>query len=100
MLAKLRVCFVVDRYVAGLWPPRQGIRGLPRPGIFPTMADRNEQMAHQGWAKGYADGYIAGLEEAWARVNARIERGPLPRDQDERRNGLVLARNTIACPGA
>ena len=43
------------------------------------MADRNEQMAHQGWAKGYADGYIAGLEEAWARVNARIERGPLPR---------------------
>jgi len=64
------------------------------------MADRNEQMAHQGWAKGYADGYIAGLEEAWARVNARIERGPLPRDQDERRNGLIFARNIIACPGA
>ena len=62
------------------------------------MADRKEQMAQQSWATGYADGYIAGLEEAWARVNARIEPGRLPPDQDERRNGLVLARNVIASP--
>lgn len=64
------------------------------------MADRYEQMANQSWAAGYADGYIAGLEEAWARVNARIEAGPLPPDREQRRNGLLLARHTIACPNA
>lgn len=64
------------------------------------MTNRKEQMAPQSWAQGYADGYIAGLEEAWARVNARIEHGALPRDQDERRNGLVLACNVIARPSS
>jgi hypothetical protein len=46
------------------------------------MANRKEQMAHQGWDAGYAEGFAAGLEEAWARVNAVIERGPLPRATD------------------
>jgi hypothetical protein len=64
------------------------------------MPNRSKQMAPQTWAAGYADGYIAGLEEAWARVNARIERGTLPREQDERRNGLVLACDAIARPSA
>lgn len=64
------------------------------------MADRSKQMRHQSWAAGYADGYIAGLEEAWARVNARIQTGPLPPDQEKRRQGLVLARNIIASPNA
>jgi len=64
------------------------------------MADRKEQMAHQSWAAGYADGFVAGLEEAWARVNARIECGPLPREFDDRRKGLALACDVIACPTA
>jgi hypothetical protein len=64
------------------------------------MADQKEQMAHQSWAAGYADGYVAGLEEAWARLNARIERGPLTRQQDEHHRGLVLACKVIACPTA
>jgi hypothetical protein len=62
------------------------------------MANRKEQMAHQGWDAGYAEGFAAGLEEAWARVNAVIERGPLPRDRFERRNGLLLACRVIAYP--
>jgi hypothetical protein len=62
------------------------------------MADGSRQMRPQSWAAGYADGYIAGLEEAWARVNARIQSGPLRADEEELRRGLVLARNTIACP--
>jgi hypothetical protein len=62
------------------------------------MADGSKQMTHQSWAAGYADGYIAGLEEAWARVNARIQSGLLPPDQEERRRGLVLARTIIASP--
>jgi hypothetical protein len=60
------------------------------------MADRKQQMADQSWVAGYADGYVAGLEEAWARVNAQIEIGPLPRDRDQRRAGLLLARDIIA----
>jgi hypothetical protein len=72
----------------------------PKGRIPPEMADGSKQMRHQSWAAGYADGYIAGLEEAWARVNARIQSGPLPPDQEEHRRGLVLARNTIACPNA
>jgi hypothetical protein len=65
---------------------------------LPMMANREEQMAHQGWDAGYAEGYVAGLEEAWARVGALIERGPLPRDQSERRNALLLACRVIARP--
>jgi hypothetical protein len=64
------------------------------------MADGSKQMRQQSWALGYADGYIAGLEEAWARVNARIQNGPLPPDQEAHRQGLVLARNIIASPNA
>jgi len=64
------------------------------------MADRKEQMAHQSWAAGYADGFIAGLEEAWARVNARIESGPLPRELDDCHKGLALACKVIAAPTA
>jgi hypothetical protein len=64
------------------------------------MADRKQQMAHQSWVAGYVDGYLAGLEEAWARVNAQIEIGPLPRDRDQRRTGLLLARDIIARPSA
>jgi flagellar biosynthesis/type III secretory pathway protein FliH len=62
------------------------------------MANREEQMAHQGWEAGYAEGYAAGLEEAWARVSALIARGPLTRDRFERRNGLLLACRVIARP--
>ena len=64
------------------------------------MADHGKQMRHQSWAEGYADGYVAGLEEAWARINAQIERGPLPADQEQRRKGMVLACKIIACPNA
>jgi flagellar biosynthesis/type III secretory pathway protein FliH len=62
------------------------------------MANRKEQMAHQGWDAGYAEGYAAGLEEALARVSILIERGMLPRDRSERRNGLLLACRAIARP--
>jgi len=62
------------------------------------MANRKEQMTHQNWAAGYAEGYAAGLEEAWSRVSALVERGPLPRDRHERRNGLALACSVIARP--
>jgi len=61
------------------------------------MANRKEQMAHQGWDAGYAEGLAAGLEEAWARVNAVIER-PAAARQIERRNGLLLACRVIAYP--
>jgi hypothetical protein len=62
------------------------------------MTNREEQMDHQGWDAGYAEGYAAGLEEAWARVNALIARGPLPPGQSERRNALLLACRVIARP--
>ena len=29
---------------------------------LPMMANREEQMDHQGWDAGYAEGYAAGLE--------------------------------------
>ncbi len=64
------------------------------------MPNPGKQMKHQSWAAGYADGYIAGLEEAWARVNAQIQSGRLPADQEERRQGLLLARDIIASPNA
>jgi hypothetical protein len=60
------------------------------------MADHSKQMRHQTWAAGYADGYVAGLEEAWARVNAEIEGGQLSPDQEQHRKGLVLACKIIA----
>jgi hypothetical protein len=63
------------------------------------MANREAQMDHQGWDAGYAEGYAAGLEEAWARVNALIARGPLPpAAQSDRRNALLLACRVIARP--
>jgi hypothetical protein len=62
------------------------------------MANRKAQIDHQGWDAGYAEGYAAGLEEAWARVNALIARGPLPPNQSEGRNALLLACRVIARP--
>jgi hypothetical protein len=50
------------------------------------MANCEKQMDHQGWEAGYAEGYAAGLEEAWTRVSALIAPGPLPPGQSERRN--------------
>jgi hypothetical protein len=58
-----------------------------------------KQLEHHSWAAGYADGYIDGLEEAWARINAEIERGAMPQaGKDQRRNGLLLACKLIASP--
>lgn len=63
------------------------------------MPSPRKQLEHHSWAAGYADGYIDGLEEAWARINAEIERRPIPqREEDECRNGLVLACKLIASP--
>jgi len=68
-------------------------------GLSLTMPNRTKQFESPGWAAGYADGYIDGLEEAWARINAEIERRPMPqREGDESRDGLLLACNLIACP--
>jgi len=53
-------------------------------------------LERHGWAVGYADAYIDGLEEAWARINDEIERGLLPKGNNaEGRNGLVLAANLL-----
>ena len=63
------------------------------------MPNPAKQLERHSWAAGYADGYIDGLEEAWARINAEIERRPIPqREKDESRNGLVLACKLIARP--
>jgi hypothetical protein len=63
------------------------------------MPNPTKQLDRQGWAAGYADGYIDGLEEAWTRINAEIERAPMPqREKDEYRNGLLLACKLIASP--
>jgi hypothetical protein len=63
------------------------------------MPNPSKQLERHSWAAGYADGYIDGLEEAWARINAEIERGPvLPREKDGWRNGLLLACKLIASP--
>jgi hypothetical protein len=63
------------------------------------MPNPAKQFANPGWAAGYADGYIDGLEEAWARINAEIERRLMPRcEKDESRNGLLLACKLIARP--
>lgn len=62
-----------------------------------TMPNPAKQMERRNWAAGYADGYIDGLEEAWARINAEIEGRPMPpREKDEFRKGLLLACKLIA----
>jgi hypothetical protein len=64
-----------------------------------TMPNPAKQLERHSWAAGYADGYIDGLEEAWARINAAIECGPLPqRQKDEYRNGLLFACKLITSP--
>jgi len=64
-----------------------------------TMPDVAKQLEVYSWAAGYADGYIDGLEEAWARINAEIVRAPLPkRKKDALRSGLLLACRLIAFP--
>jgi hypothetical protein len=65
---------------------------------LPIMANREQQMDHQGWDAGYAEGYAAGLEEAWTRVSALIAHGPLLAAQSDRRNALLLACRVIARP--
>jgi hypothetical protein len=62
------------------------------------MPNPAKQLERHSWAAGYADGYIDGLEEAWARINAAIERAPIPqrREKDEYRNGLLFACKLIA----
>ena len=68
-------------------------------GPFLTMPNPAKQLESHSWAVGYADGYIDGLEEAWARINAEIERRLVPqREKDESRNGLLLACKLIARP--
>jgi len=63
------------------------------------MPDVAKQLESHSWAAGYADGYIDGLEEAWARINAEIVCAPLPkRMRNEFRNGLLLACKLIAFP--
>jgi len=62
------------------------------------MPNPAKQLETHSWAAGYADGYIDGLEEAWARINAEIERGMPQREKDESRNGLLLACKLIARP--
>jgi hypothetical protein len=64
------------------------------------MPNPTKQLQSRTWAAGYADGYIDGLEEAWVRINAHIERGQLSTcEKDECRSGLVLACNLIVFPG-
>jgi hypothetical protein len=63
------------------------------------MPDVDKQLENHSWAAGYADGYIDGLEEAWARINAEIVRAPVPkRKSNGVRNGLLLACKLIAFP--
>ncbi len=64
-----------------------------------TMPNPAKQLQCHSWAAGYADGYIDGLEEAWARINAAIERAPLPQqERDGYRNGLLFACRLIVSP--
>jgi hypothetical protein len=63
------------------------------------MPSSVKQLKHHSWAAGYADGYIDGLEEAWTRINAEIERLPMPhREKDNYRTALLLACKLIAFP--
>ena len=73
----------------------QGYRIIPEIaagfGLSLTMPNPAKQFERHSWVAGYADGYIDGLEEAWARINAEIERGLLPkREKDECRNGPCM----------
>jgi hypothetical protein len=64
-----------------------------------TKRNAAKQFAIHSWAAGYADGYIDGLEEAWMRINAEIERGPLSKQvKKECRSGLLLACKLVASP--
>jgi len=61
------------------------------------MPNPAKQLQSHSWAAGYADGYIDGLEEAWARINAEIERVRLSQGKKaECRDGLLLACKLIA----
>ena len=60
-----------------------------------TMPNPAKQLERHSWVAGYADGYIDGLEEAWARINAAIERGPMPQRE---KDGLLFACKLIASP--
>jgi hypothetical protein len=63
------------------------------------MPNPARQLERHSWAAGYADGYIDGLEEAWARIHAAIECGPMSkREKDEYRDGLLFACKLIASP--
>ena len=63
------------------------------------MPNPAKQFERHSWVAGYADGYIDGLEEAWARINAEIERVRLTQGKkDECRYGLLLACKLIAFP--
>ena len=47
------------------------------------MPNPVKQLERRSWAAGYADGYIDGLEEAWARINAEIEGQPMPQPETD-----------------
>ena len=51
------------------------------------MPNPAKQLERHSWAAGYADGYIDGLEEAWARINAALERGPC---RNERKMNIAM----------
>ena len=60
------------------------------------MPNPAKQLERRSWAAGYADGYIHGLEEAWARIKAEIEGRPIPQvEKDEFCKGLLLACKLI-----
>jgi len=60
------------------------------------MRNPAKQLERRSWAAGYADGYIDGLEEAWARINAAIEGRLMQQpDKDEFHKGLLLACKLI-----
>jgi hypothetical protein len=62
-----------------------------------TTPNPPKQLEDHSWLAGYADGYIDGLEEAWTRINAEIERAPpSKRGKNECRIGLLLACKLIA----
>jgi hypothetical protein len=62
-----------------------------------TTPNPPKQLEDHSWLAGHADGYIDGLEEAWTRINAEIERAPpSKRGKNECRIGLLLACKLIA----
>jgi hypothetical protein len=63
------------------------------------MPNPTKQLQPHSWAAGYADGYVDGLEEAWGRIKAEIERVQLTQgNKEECRDGLLLACKLIARP--